>query len=202
MPSDSTMLRQEMIALLGRIVGEGPLAPELQSQALGMFATILQQPGGVGVETNGVAGGVPTARSPRDHRRSTGSHRGWDSSGSCMFTGSANMTEASRQPGGTPFNPSSPPRSVQRPRWQSTGSALEQPREPRTRRHGGRPAESAVRRASPSWSKLRLQAAEEIEDALAGPGRPAPARQLRSGPCARQRRDPGRRRSWPRSRSQ
>lgn len=64
MPSDSTMLRQEMIALLGRIVGEGPLAPELQSQALGMFATILQQPGGVGVETNGVAGASPLLATP------------------------------------------------------------------------------------------------------------------------------------------
>lgn len=59
MPSNSTKFRQEMIALLGKIIGEGPITPELQSQSLMMFTTILQHPGDLEAGTALVAEAAP-----------------------------------------------------------------------------------------------------------------------------------------------
>jgi metacaspase-1 len=47
--------RYEMISLLGRIVGEGPLAEDVQRQALEMFATILNGPGEVAAVPSALA---------------------------------------------------------------------------------------------------------------------------------------------------
>lgn len=46
MPTESSDLRFEMIALLGRIVGAGPLPPDLQRKAMEMFEALCAQPGG------------------------------------------------------------------------------------------------------------------------------------------------------------
>src|SRR4051812_34650737 len=48
-----------MIALLGRIVGEGPLPQELQTRALEMFATILQSPAAAPDAAGAVAAAPP-----------------------------------------------------------------------------------------------------------------------------------------------
>jgi hypothetical protein len=44
MPNDPFALRQELLALLGRIVGTEPLPPDLQRKALAIFAGLLQEP--------------------------------------------------------------------------------------------------------------------------------------------------------------
>jgi len=44
MPHDPFALRQELLALLGRIVGTEPLPPDLQRKALAIFAGLLQEP--------------------------------------------------------------------------------------------------------------------------------------------------------------
>lgn len=44
MQSRSPTIRQEMIALLGRLVGEGPLPDDLRRQALAIFAAIVESP--------------------------------------------------------------------------------------------------------------------------------------------------------------
>ena len=68
MPDAPAALRQEMIALLGRIVGEGPLPSDLQAKALEMFAAILQMPAGAapvgGAAFMANAALAPTASAP------------------------------------------------------------------------------------------------------------------------------------------
>ena len=44
MPQGPSAIRQELFALLGRIVGTEPLPSDLQRQALAIFAEILQAP--------------------------------------------------------------------------------------------------------------------------------------------------------------
>src|SRR4029450_9809926 len=70
MPQGPSAIRQELFALLGRIVGTEPLPPDLQRQALAIFAELLQAPdvptpgaltdatGAIGVDSGGTP---PTA---------------------------------------------------------------------------------------------------------------------------------------------
>ena len=59
MPQGPSAIRQELFALLGRIVGTEPLPPDLQRQALAIFAELLQAPD---VATPGVPAEARAAR--------------------------------------------------------------------------------------------------------------------------------------------
>jgi hypothetical protein len=63
MPNDSASLRQEMIALLGRIVGDKPLPPDLQRTALELFAQLV--PAGDSAATLPGAGGAAALAGPQ-----------------------------------------------------------------------------------------------------------------------------------------
>lgn len=77
MQYDPLTLRQEMIALLGRIIGDGPLPADLQRTALRLFAALIGQPDSVALHGDeaqvkaldfgaaGLAGAAPAAANRR-----------------------------------------------------------------------------------------------------------------------------------------